>query len=506
MNEYNKEGAGRPLYISAPQNRAPALPAPRPLPGTAGLWGTAAVLSYPLAWYYAKYVLMGAARGPAYPVFALLFVAAVEAFARALGRRAGAESPFWAVVWLAQSVALALYGTHAGDLGAYQVLAWHLTAVYWVLCRTGMQAAGKSNAMVAVDGVAGLLVLPWTGFSLRLRALWGALRALGRGRLPRRRRLWEALAGLALALLLAWFAAGQLAAADAHFAALVRGVLDPLRWRWDLDATLALVLSLPVGAWLFGLVGGALRRDAPPLTEAAFYRALGRAPRLPALTGNLAVGALCGVYALFFAVQCAEFAAALGAPLPLTPPEASAFAVDGFWELCRVLVLDFAVLAAVHFLGPAPVQAPGRRRVLLGVFCAFGLGFAGLAAAKLAAYIGLCGLTPRRVLSAWCLALLGLGALLAALRLVRPVPAARIGLLALALSFSVLCCADIEAVCIHDHLARVQAGTMDPDWSLLRQCASGRSELGRDTYTRLWAMDLTDAQRAELESYAWLWE
>lgn len=495
MNEYNKEGAGRPLYIRAPQTPAdpahaipgtPALPVavPRPLPGGAALWGAAAVLSYPLAWYYARYVLMGAARSPAYPVFALLFLAAVEAFARVLGRRAGGESVFWAAAWLAQSVALALYGTHAGDLGAYQVLAWHLSAVYWVLCRTGMQAAGKSNAMVAVDGVTGLFVLPWTGFLLRLRALWQALRALGRGRLPRRRRLWEALAGLALAFLLAWYAAGQLGAADAHFGALVQRLLDPLRWRWDFDTTLALVLSLPVGAWLFGLVGGALRRDAPPLTESAFYRALGRAPRLPALTGNLAVGALCGVYALFFGVQCAEFAAALGAPLPLTPPEASAFAVDGFWELCRVLVLDFCALAALHFLSPAPVEAPGRRRVLLGVFCAFGLGFAGLAAAKLAAYIGLCGLTPRRVLSAWCLGLLGLGALLATLRLVRRVPAARIGLLALALSFSVLCCADIEAVCIRDHLARVQAGTMDVDWSLLRQCASGRSELEQEANAR----------------------
>ena len=76
-----------------------------------------------------------------------------------------------------------------------------------------------------------------------------------------------------------------------------------------------LLLSLPVGAWLFGLVGGALRRTRPPLAEGDVYRALGRAPRLPALTGQLAVGGLCAVYALFFAVQAAEFLPALGAPL-----------------------------------------------------------------------------------------------------------------------------------------------------------------------------------------------
>ena len=60
---------------------------------------------------------------------------------------------------------------------------------------------------------------------------------------------------------------------------------------------------------------------------------------------------LCGVYTLFFAVQAAEFAAALGAPLPLTAPDAAAFAVNGFWEFCRILALDLTVLAALHFWG-----------------------------------------------------------------------------------------------------------------------------------------------------------
>lgn len=507
QNNY-KEGAGRPLYSSAPQNLpAVAGTAFPPLPGSPLVWGAAAVLSYPLAWYYTRHVLMGSMRGPAYIVFAVLFLLGVELFSRGMGRRGNRETWFWAACWLAQSAALGAYGPHADVLAPWQTLVWHLTAVYCVLCRTGMQAAGKANAMVAVDGMTGVFVLPWTGFFLRLRSLWTGGKACLKGRVRSRRRILEVLAGVVLALVLAWYAAAQLSAADAAFGRLVQDLLRPLDWKLDGIDAVALVLSIPVGMWLFGLVGGGLRRSAPPLTEAAFYRTLGLAPRLPAVTANLAVGALCAVYALFFGVQCAEFAAALGAPLPLEAAEASRFAVEGFWELCRVLVLDFGVLAALHFLGPAPVDRPGRRRILLTVFCVFGLGFVGLAAAKLGVYVRLWGLTPRRVISAWCLAVLGLAAVLALLRLWRRLPAVRIWVLAAAVSFCVLCGTDMENLCMRDHLDRVRTGTAaEIDWYLLDDCTRSRPDLAAALEEALLSMDLNPEQQWEMQTYAWIWE
>lgn len=127
---------------------------------------------------------------------------------------------------------------------------------------------------------------------------------------------------------------------------------------------------------------------------------------------------LCGVYTLFFAVQAAEFAAALGAPLPLTAPDAAAFAVNGFWEFCRILALDLTVLAALHFLGAQPVTQKGLSRVLAVALCGFGAGFAMLAAAKLALYINLYGPTVRRIWAAWVLGALLLASVLAAVRVV----------------------------------------------------------------------------------------
>lgn len=76
--------------------------------------------------------------------------------------------------------------------------------------------------------------------------------------------------------------------------------------------------------------------------------------------------ALCGVYALFFAVQAGEWLAA--APLGLDAPDTAAFAVNGFWELLKILLLNFAVLAVIQFFGRAPLP-----KALSAVFCGFGV-------------------------------------------------------------------------------------------------------------------------------------
>ena len=72
--------------------------------------------------------------------------------------------------------------------------------------------------------------------------------------------------------------------------------------------------------------------------------------------------------------------------------------MNGFWELLKILLLNFAVLAGIQFFGRAPLP-----KALAAVFCGFGVAFAVLAAGKLAVYVTLCALTPRRFTAAWCL-------------------------------------------------------------------------------------------------------
>lgn len=496
MNPIPKEGAGRPLCESAPvfspdkpatpprnpqpggpvPPATPAPPLPRPAwrPGPGDL--AAVLLSFPLAYFYTRRILFSdsATCQWSMPVFAVLYLLGVGVYARTKGRPLSRETLFWAACWLAQSAAIALYGTRDA-LWLCQWLAWHTTAVYWTMSRTGMLTAGKSGIWTPLDLLMGGTVLPWRDIFLRLRTLFHSA-AAAVGRLDRRhcKRLPGLVFSLLAALLLCAVAWGQLSGVDATFASLTHRLS---RWlgqffRVDSDLVIYFFLSLPVGAWLFGLAGGGLRHDAPPLPATLLHRLLAAAPRLPGSTGYLVPGALCVVYTLFFALQAAEFLPALAGGT-LTAAAASDFAVTGFWELCRILLLDFAVLVALELFA-GPLRRPGRRRLLLTLFAVYGLAFVLLASAKLGAYIWLYGPTPMRMLSGWFLLVLAVWCALALVWLWRPLPAARLGVLTLAASFALLCCLPVEQICIRENIRRYTAGqTEDIDVFLMRQCDNG---------------------------------
>lgn len=427
-----------------------------------------AVLMYPLAYLYIRGVAFAKEYpGWGMPVFAVLFLLYTELAARRAGRTAAKETPVWAGCWLALSVALPLFGYQPDPLGGWQGMVWHLYAVWYVLARCGMLAQGRSGSLVLLDALAGLFRLPFGGFFLRITEVFKALRGglHGRGRV---RGLLRALATAVLTLAVCGAAWGLLSAADANFAALGQGVAD---WWNDLlnnvrfaDTTMYFVLSLPVGAWLYGLVFGALRRTEPPTTAAQCTAALEKCRILPGMTAIIVVAALCGVYALFFAVQAGKWFAA--APLGLSAPDAAAFAVDGFWELQKILLLNFGVLAGVHFLGRAPLP-----KALAAVFCGFGLAFAALAAGKLAVYVVLYGLTPRRVIAGWFLGVLAVWCVLALVRVFRAIPAAKLAIFTAALSFTVLSCVNVKQRVIDVNLARYEAGIDETlDWGVLWEC------------------------------------
>ena len=394
-----KEAAGQPLPFSAPKNPQWVMLAALLLSYAAGYEYVDRCLGFGVASEYSAWragVL----------VFVALYTVVVELAAWAGDRKPSRTAAAWWCCWLVQSLAMAGWSLHTDDLGFWQVVAWHCTAIYYVLARNDLLAAGRTSCLVLLDGVAGMLAIPFGNFLLRTQLLWQALHRWWANHAGRKGRTLETAVSITAALLLGGAACATLAGADDNFARLWGHLGSWLGQLFGQDALLAnlliFALSLPVGAWLFGLAGGSARRKAPPVAAEQFYGKLAALPRLPQLMGVLVMAVLCGVYTLFFAVQAAEFAAALGAPLPLTAPDAAAFAVNGFWEFCRILVLDLTVLAALHFLGAQPVTQKGLSRVLAVALCGFGAGFAMLAAAKLAVYINLYGPTVRRIWAAGC--------------------------------------------------------------------------------------------------------
>ena len=447
-------------------------------------------------------------------LFSVLFVLAVEGYSKACGRDLASakreqpalfsESCCLAAMILLQSLALLLYGPHADDVAVAQVLFWHFTCIYYVCARTGILTARRTGVFFLLDAVNGVFIMPFRHFFLRLicllrrgkRVVAGAEETAGTGTSTVRtevnaevsveeddgarpqtggkgsarslvtpERLKKAavfcftlfLAGTVCSI--AWH---ELAGASEAFGRLGQGVAEFLARILSFRGLAEFleeylpyfVFSIPIGAYLFGLVGGGLSDRSDATREKKIREGLVQYRILPAYSVYLILGSLLAVYLLFFAVQIAGLAGVLlgagGRSLRelVSVQEACRYAVGGFWQLVRVVLLNFAVLLGLMLLSKIKLFEEKRPMILIDLLFACAAAFAVLAGFKLfVLYFYQYGPTPRRILAGWMVVMQLLWCVLALIRFHRRFPAVKIGVYAGAVSFTILMLLDIDRIC-----------------------------------------------------------
>ena len=447
-------------------------------------------------------------------LFSVLFVLAVEGYSKACGRDLASakreqpalfsESCCLAAMILLQSLALLLYGPHADDVAVAQVLFWHFTCIYYVCARTGILTARRTGVFFLLDAVNGVFIMPFRHFFLRLicllrrgkRAVAGAEETAGtvigavraeadtavsveaddgarpqtggkrsaRSLVTTKRKKKAAVFCFTLFLAgtvcsIAWH---ELAGASEAFGKLGQGVAEFLARILSfrglaefLEEYLPyVVFSIPIGAYLFGLVGGGLSDRNDATREKKIREGLVQYRILPAYSVYLILGSLLTVYLLFFAVQAAGLAGILfgagGRSLRelVSVQEACRYAVGGFWQLVRVVLLNFAVLLGLMLLSKIRLFEEKRPMILIDLLFACAAAFAVLAGFKLfVLYFYQYGPTPRRILAGWMVVMQLLWCVLALIRFHRRFPAVKIGVYAGAVSFTILMLLDIDRIC-----------------------------------------------------------
>ena len=447
-------------------------------------------------------------------LFSVLFVLAVEGYSKACGRDLASakreqpalfsESCCLVALLLLQSLALLLYGPHADDVAVAQVLFWHFTCIYYVCARTGILTARRTGVFFLLDAVNGVFIMPFRHFFLRLicllrrgkRAVAGAEETAGTGTSAVRteanaevsveeddgarpqtggkssarslvtpERLKKAavfcftlfLAGTVCSI--AWH---ELAGASEAFGRLGQGVAEFLARILSFRGLAEFleeylpyfVFSIPIGAYLFGLVGGGLSDRSDAAREKKIREGLEQYRILPAYSVYLILGSLLTVYLLFFAVQAAGLAGVLlgagGKSLRelVSVQEACRYAVGGFWQLVRVVLLNFAVLLGLMLLSKIRLFEERHPMILIDLLFACAAAFAVLAGFKLfVLYFYQYGPTPRRILAGWMVVMQLLWCVLALIRFHRRFPAVKIGVYAGAVSFTILMLLDIDRIC-----------------------------------------------------------
>lgn len=359
-----------------------------------------ALLLYPAAYIYTL-----AMDGPKWQLWFGLFVLAFVALGEWINRGRPRMAESW--VWLGCLLMITLCivigrGRAWGELSA---LLAHPLAVWWLLSRSGALLEGESGHLLPLDAVNGFIRVPFGNFFLRLHCLGQGLRNWRRGRESGRGRFFAALLAVAAALVLLNRAAVSLARADVLFGALAENVLK--FFRFDLNEgftefVVRFLLSLPIGAWLFGLIAGSARmeRDKLRAQAAAVNGFLPKLRLVPSRVWTVCMAGFVLLYLLFFAVQ---FRYLFGA-FTRTLPEGfivSQYAREGFFELCRVMAINFSLLYLVSRSGAMPIREDKAQRIFCTLLLAAGVLFAVIAFSKLALYISCFGFTPKRLQSCW---------------------------------------------------------------------------------------------------------
>lgn len=323
----------------------------------------------------------------------------------------------------------------------YPGLFLHIFAVWWVLSRSGRLLEGESGHLLPLDALNGFIVFPFKHFFRRIRTVWHTLTQLGRrGGKPKTETLVWTLAAVLAAVGLFAAAVKLLMAADAGFDALLSDVADFFLIDWDEWDTIQFLFSLPVAAYLFGLIAGTGHEKEETLRErgASVRRWLGGLKKVPNTAFCVLLGAFGLLYLAFFVVQGSYLFGAFTRTLP-EGFIVSEYARQGFFELCRVMAVNFALLWLVTRLS---VRSVREHKITLGLCLALlaeSLLFAVIAISKLALYIDCFGFTPLRLQSCWGVAVLAFGCLCAGYSLLTGKKSFRVWMIFGAVSLSLLC-------------------------------------------------------------------
>ncbi len=420
--EENLPGRDRAGEISAPQNQI--LPAFVPtIPER-----IAAFALYVPAYFYVRNLWTLFEAPPRQRLWLLLFFACFVALGEWLhaGTKRAGESWVWlgcAAVCLASL--LLGRGSAWNELSPYwgDLTVWflHLFAVWWLLSRSGRLSEGQSGHLLPLDALNAFILIPFRRFFLRIRTVFYTLTHLRGGKMPKASALgWSALALCAAAGLFA-MATGLLMDADSGFAALLERATAFFRFPEDEFFALRFTCSLPVGAYLFGLLAGSARTEPERLrTRAgAVCSALERLRRVPSGVWCALVGAFCLLYAVFFAVQ---FRYLFGA-FTRTLPEGfivSQYAREGFFELCKVMAVNLLLFWLVTRSSREPLRGKPLLCGLTLALLAESILFAVTAASKLLLYIDCFGFTPKRLASSWLVCVLACACVCAGVSTLQP--------------------------------------------------------------------------------------
>lgn len=393
--------------------------------------------------YLAAYIYVAAPFGGELELWLLVFTAFYFALVEYLcaSRRRVWESWVWLGCMLSAVCSYVFSPCEVWGKSATFIFA-NIFAVWWTMSRAGVLLDGESGHFLPFDALNGFVLLPFGNFFLRVRTWWHfASRPRREGKKLNTSALVGSIIAVLLALLLLLSALEHLSGADAGFGTLVGNITGFFTNNVNLvNFLFKLLVSLPVGAYIFGLISGSMRLSPERITERRGFleSLLGQLRIVPARVWSICLAVFIAVYAVFFVMQGGYIFGAFSRTLPEGMTVAQ-YARQGFFELCRVMALNLVLLWLVTRMSAQPVRERRLSLTLCLALLAESILFAVVALSKLALYIDCFGFTPLRLESTWLASVLLAGCVAAAYSLITGRRSCRAWMIFGAVTLSALC-------------------------------------------------------------------
>ncbi|MBO7424522.1 MAG: DUF4173 domain-containing protein [Clostridiales bacterium] len=334
------------------------------------------------------------------------------------------ETRFWEVIIVCLS--LNIYFGLGQEYPIYAALFLHASIVYAVLCGTGHLFRDGSSVFMPGDLINGFARIPFANFPGRIIAIVESimLRKKDKGEVENGVESKSSSntpkvilgAGIAVVCFITLIVAfNNLANVDSNFAN-ARSSIEKFLMNIKIDETLiaTFILSIPVGMYLFGLFQGSVRmkNHFEKRVEANITRGISKAKIISKILFSIILIIFIGVYLAFFISQASYMFSGFFGILP-EEFTASEYAVSGFYELIRVVVINFFLLALIRAFSVESKLI----RILTVILMAESTIFSTISASKIILYMSRFGYTEARTLGLWGTAVVFVGTILAIMNL-----------------------------------------------------------------------------------------
>lgn len=358
------------------------------------------------------------------------------------------ETRFWEAVLLALSV-LCSISMNIGLTFFFMIAC----TIYMVMCSTGHLFREETSVYLPADVINGVFRIPFAAFNSRIAAIRNYIRVKRELKAEqnvsseaKKKNTVGIVVGICLILVaipVLIVVLSSLSSADANFETILNSInewLDKMYFAFMKDRfaeTVAkIILSYPCGLYIHSLFEGSVNRSASFERRKEKDWSVG-IKNLQVVPFGIIVGIFAvftAVYILFFVSQATNLFSAFGGVLP-EEFTASRYARDGFFELCRVMVINIVMLGVLSVFSGKDLYESKIMKIAGVSFMAESFIFSLISASKLMLYISRFGYTVLRFESLWATIVLGAASIAIALNILTHKKTAKIWLWFTALSY-----------------------------------------------------------------------